>query len=86
MDAFSFGLLCFWLLFHSSPRPKRFDFTAAAPHTLITTSHELVKAEGALKGAKKHEFEALFSLTLSLESEKRTGDFNEILEYLCSYR
>jgi hypothetical protein len=81
-DAFSFGLLCLWLLFHIAPRPKGFEFRAATPQTLVATAQNLVETEKALDESQKQDYRMLFSLTLSLEAERRIGDFNEILKHL----
>lgn len=86
MDAFSFGLVCQWLLFSTAPRPKGYSFSSAMPQALVDAALALVDREAELDEDQKPKMRALFSSSLSLDAVRRRGDFNTILYYFSVFR
>lgn len=88
MDAYSFGMLCFWLLF---------DRTTIGHHGNIEEDPEISKdtveyTRGLteetlhLSDQVNYSLHSLFKLSVSKDTAQRTADFGTFLELLSSFR
>ncbi len=80
-DAYSFGMLCFWLLLFDFPGPLNLD-TLRRNTDMMTVVNELVEQKADLNVSQRKNMSKLFSFTLNDDSNKRTLDFDKILSCL----
>jgi len=89
MDAYSFGMLCLWLLFYNrSPdqdRNFREDFEESQKEPL-SPACELLGTEIELQDQRKDDLRKLFTSTLARDLAERTADFTGLLQLLSSNR
>ncbi len=89
MDAYSFGMLCLWLLFYNrSPdqdRNFREDFEELEKEPL-SPACELLGTEIELQDQRKDDLRKLFTSTLARDLAERTADFTGLLQFLSSNR
>ncbi len=85
MDAYSFGMLCLWLLFYNKAanrdRTFRKDLKDSRMELLYHAS-ELLRATPDLENREKDDLQKVFRSTLAQNPAERTTDFDEILELL----
>ena len=89
MDAYSFGMLCQWLLFYNKETNRDRNFTRDFKDSQMELSNyasELLKAIPDLENREKENMQKVFRSTLALDSAKRTANFNELLELLSPQR
>lgn len=89
MDAYSFGLLCLWLLFYNkgADRDRKFekDLEDSQKEPLHHAS-ELLRATKDLENWEKDNMQNLFRSTLAQDPAERTANFDELLELLSTHR
>ena len=89
MDAYSFGMLCLWLLFYNNISNTDREFERDMEDT---TTKVLDHALGLIGTIASPEFQqrdniqSLLSLTLAHDPTERTSDFSEILQLLSPHR
>lgn len=84
MDAYSFGMLCVWLLFDVS-----LDYleTTSEPYKdKAAFAIDLVNSQIFLQAQQRENLRVLFSLTLRNDPNNRNQDFNLILDCLTMRR
>ena len=99
MDAYSFGLLCLWLLFYNKAASQDHDFKRdVGDHhnferyvedpqkELSHYASELLEATTDLEIWEKQNMQKVFRSTLAQDPVERTADFTELLELLSPYR
>ena len=88
MDAYSFGLLCLWLLFYKGANQKR-NFKTDLEDSRRELSHHafnLLRATTDLEDLEKSNMQEIFRSTLVQDPAERTANFNEFLELLSLQR
>jgi serine/threonine protein kinase len=86
MDAYSFGMLCLWLLLFDFPGPLNLNTLRERDTDMIAFANELVKQKADLSVLQRQNLSKIFSLTLNDNPDKRTLDFDEILSCLTTER
>jgi serine/threonine protein kinase len=86
MDAYSFGMLCFWLLLFDFLGPLNLNTLRERETDMMVLTKKLVKQKADLNVLQRQNLSKLFSLTLSDNPNKRNLDFDEILSYLTTER
>ena len=89
MDAYSFGMLCLWLLFYkNNSRPDREleGVLEDANTQVLDHALGLVDKTAFIDVQQKDNIQKLLRLTLSREPMERTSDFCEILQLLSPTR
>lgn len=77
MDAYSFGLLCVWILFYNTVDKKGQSFYEEVEEMPILIDSHLANA--SLPQQTKDRLQTLFSLTLAKNSASRGFDFDYFL-------
>ena len=89
MDAYSFGMLCLWLLCYNTESKTdhsfRQDFKESSEKGIGSIFELLEDAEG-LEDEDRHSVQKLFSITLARDPDQRLSNFNELLPFLSSNR
>jgi hypothetical protein len=88
MDMFSFGMLCFWLLFSNTNERQTRDFMEQCNlhETASIRALETVIASKDTSSWKKRDLSRLFDLTLVTSPAQRSSHFLEILPLLAPER
>ena len=89
MDAYSFGMLCLWLLFYNkaASRDQNFKKDLEDPQKELSRhASDLLEATADLESWEKHNMQKLFRSTLTHDPFERTADFTGLLEFLSPYR
>ena len=89
MDAYSFGLLCLWLLFYNKGANGDRNFKKDLKDSqkrLLGYAFELLRASADLENWEKDNMQKVFTSTLAQDPAERTANFNELLELLSPYR
>jgi serine/threonine protein kinase len=88
MDAYSFGMLCLWLLFYNTAGDvkHRFydDLNLETPRPILASQH--VKTAVSLGDQRRSNLHQLFERTLSNDPINRTADFTQLLDLLAPHR
>jgi len=94
MDAYSFGMLCLWLLYFSSEQDSG-DY-ANSQHSFfralqrqgpaLTLATRLIEEETRLEGDASNSLAELFRLTLDHNPLRRISDFSKFLDLLDCWR
>jgi len=88
MDIYSFGILCFWLLFYNnerrSDRDFRNDLNRRIPVSIL--AHDLVAASENLDDQRRGNLIEFFDLTLAEDPVGRSSDFGQLLHLLTPQR
>lgn len=89
MDAYSFGMLCLWLLFYNkgAARDRNFkkDLEDSQKEPSIYVS-ELLRASANLENWEKDNMQKVFRSTLAQDPGERIANFNEVLRLLSPHR
>ena len=89
MDAYSFGMLCLWLLFYNKRANGNRNFKKDLEDSQKRVSDyasELLRASSDLDSREKDDMQKVFSSTLTQDPIERTASFNELLKLLSPYR
>ena len=89
MDAYSFGLLCLWLLFYNKAVDRDHNFRRDVENPEIELSHhasELLEATADLETWEKRNMKRVFRSTLAQNPDERTAYFTDLLELLSPHR
>lgn len=89
MDAYSFGMLCLWLILYMSlnnPEGKLEDLRNKHSGNTYAASTSLIESHGSLQAPQKEMLDKLFSLTLVKDPNCRSFDFNQFLGCLTTDR
>lgn len=86
MDAYSFGMLCFWLLLFDFPGPLNLNTLRRGDTDMMALANELVERKADLNVLQRQKLSELFSLTLINKPDERTLDFDKILSCLTTQR
>lgn len=88
MDAYSFGMLCFWLLFDRmmTGRDEDMEQDPEISKDMVEYTSGLAEKALHLSDQDNHSLYNLFKLSLSKDPAQRTADFGTFLELLSSYR
>ena len=89
MDAYSFGMLCLWLLFYNraANRDRNFERSWKDPQKkLLHHTSEMLEATADLETWEKQHMQRAFTLTLAQDPDKRTASFTDLLELLSPQR
>jgi serine/threonine protein kinase len=88
MDSYSFGILCFWLLFYNterrSDRDFRNDLNQGIPVSIL--AYDLVAASENLDDERRGDLIQFFDLTLAEDPASRGSDFRQLLHLLTPQR
>ena len=85
MDAYSFGMLCFWLLFDRTMTGHDGNI-AEDPEILVEYTRGLTEETLHLSDQVNYNLYNLFKISLSKDPAQRTADFGTFLELLSSCR
>ncbi len=89
MDAYSFGMLCLWLLFYNKGtnrnRNLKKDLEDSRKKVLDYAS-ELLRASSDLVSREKDDLQKVFRSTILEDPAERTADFDVLLHLLSPYR
>ncbi len=89
MDAYSFGMLCLWLLFFNkgTNRDRNFEKNLEDSQKKVSDyASELLRASSDLDSREKNDMQKLFRSTIVKDSAERTANFDELLQLLSPYR
>ena len=89
MDAYSFGMLCLWLLFYNRGANRDSNFNKdveGSQKELSDYAYRLLRASADLENWEKDNAQNIFNSTLVQDPAERTANFNEFLELLSPYR
>ena len=89
MDAYSFGMLCLWLLFYNRGTNRDSNFSKDvedAQKELSDYACGLLRASADLEIWEQDNVQNIFGSTLVQDPAERTANFNELLELLSPYR
>ena len=89
MDAYSFGMLCLWLLFYNRVANRDSNFNKDVEDSqkeLSDYACGLLRASADLENWEKDNVQKIFSSTLVQDPAERTANFNELLEFLSPHR
>jgi len=89
MDAYSFGMLCLWLILYMSlnnPEGNFEDLRSKHRGNTYAASISLIESHGSLQAPQKEKLDKLFSLTLVKDPNCRSFDFNQFLGCLTTDR
>ena len=90
MDVFSFGMLCFWLLFYTVSNKEETDFfhdlDRDSKPLALTLAHSHIKAAVGLSEESRTNLHRFFQLTLAIEKDMRTLDFRVLLSLIAPGR
>jgi serine/threonine protein kinase len=86
MDAYSFGMLCLWLLLFDFPGPLDLNTLRRRETDMIVLANELAERKADLNVLQRQNLSKIFSLTLSDKPDKRTLNFDKILACLTTKR
>ena len=80
MDAYSFGMLCLWLLLDVSLNDL--EIKRELEEDMAAFAHELVESQDTLQAVQRENFNILFSSTLSNDPYNRSQDFDQFISCL----
>ena len=88
MDAFSFGMLCLWLLFHEMENYPHLTQLKQlkSEDKLQSYAHKLTMAALGLEDGQRENLRVLFGSTLVKDPEGRNPDFASLLQLLTQDR
>jgi len=89
MDAYSFGMLCLWLLFFNKEtnRDRNFEKDLEDSQKKVSDyASELLRASSNLDNREKNDMQKVFKSTIVKDSAERTANFDELLQLLSPYR
>lgn len=89
MDAYSFGMVCLWLLFYNEGASQDHNFKKDIKELqkeLSCYASGLLRASVDLENWEKDNVRHVFRLTLALNPAERTENFNELLELISPHR
>ena len=89
MDAYSFGMLCLWLLFYNKAANRDHNLEKDLEDPQKELSHhtsELLEARADLENWEKDNLQKVFRSTLIQEPVERTADFTDLLKLLSPHR
>ena len=89
MDAYSFGILCLWLLFYNKGANRDLNFKKDLKDSqkeLSGHAFELLRASADLENWEKDNMKKVFRSTLAQDPAERTANFDELLELLSPHR
>ncbi len=89
MDAYSFGMLCLWLLFYNNVSSADRDFEKDMEDTsteVLDHALGLIGTIASVEFEQWNNIQRLLSLTLAHAPTERTSDFSEILQLLSPIR
>lgn len=89
MDAYSFGLLCLWLLFYSKEVDRDCNFREYLKYSQkepLQYASELLRATADLESWEKDHMQKIFRSTLAQDPAERTANFEEFLKLLSPHR
>lgn len=89
MDAYSFGMVCLWLLFYNegASRDRNFKKDLKESHKELSCyASGLLRASADLENWEKDNMRHVFGLTLAHNPAERTENFNELLELISPHR
>lgn len=87
MDAYSFGMLCLWLILYmslDSPEAMvgQFENLSERSGDMYDAATSLIESHVGLQTPRKEKLDKLFSLTLINDPNCRSFDFDQFLSYL----
>jgi hypothetical protein len=84
MDAYSFGLLCLWLLFYTGQEGEEFNFWSSLQlgYQPLTLARQLLSQNRIFHGRQKDNLGELFELTLTRSPFDRSSDFGKFFNFL----
>ena len=88
MDSYSFGILCFWLLFYNNERRSDRDFQNDLNQGISVSilAHDLVTASEDLDDQRRGDLIEFFDLTLAEDPVGRSSDFRQLIHLLTRQR
>jgi hypothetical protein len=89
MDAYSFGLLCLWLLFYAGKKSmdEFYEELSLEEDKLEIAKRKVEEAgDDGLDGEMKGRLRRLFERALAREKGDREGDFGELVGLLAPHR
>ena len=89
MDAYSFGMLCLWLLFYDHFSNANGDFGKIMEKSKLEVLDHALELTDTLTChniQQRVDIRKLFSLTLAQDPAERTSEFSEILQLLSPNR
>ena len=89
MDAYSFGMLCLWLLFYNKATTRDAIFKQDIEGSPINPSDyasKLLRTTKDLETREKDDLQKVFRSTLTQNPAERTANFDELLQLLSPYR
>jgi hypothetical protein len=84
VDAYSFGLLCLWLLFYTGQEGDEFSFWSSlhSGYQALTLARQLLSKNSKFDGRQKQNLSELFELTLTRSPFDRSSDFGKFWNLL----
>jgi len=89
MNAYSFGMLCLWLLFYNKEtnRDRNFEKNLEDSQKKVSDyASELLTVSSDLDSREKDDMQKVFRSTIVKDSAERTANFDKLLQLLSSYR
>lgn len=89
MDAYSFGMLCLWVLFYNKEanRDRSFKMDLEDSHRKVSDyASQLLRAKPDLENREKNHLQKVFGSILAQDPAERTANFGELLELLSPHR
>ena len=89
MDAYSYGMLCLWLLFYNKSWNRDRDFRKDLeylPTNLSYHASEWLRATPDLGNQERVDLQKVFTSTLAQDPTERTANFDELLELVSPSR
>ena len=86
MDAYSFGVVCLWLLFYNTgceDNPDRYFYSDAASRKITSSfAQDSIMGSVHFNDQEKNDLAQFFRLTLASEPCDRNSDFGDLLRLL----
>lgn len=90
MDAYSFGILCLWLIFYNSKEyPDRNfldDLESDDKLPALDLAHQLITTSTRLDDERRSSLDQVFNLILAGDQDERSSDFEQLLYLLAPDR
>ena len=88
MDAYSFGMLCLWLLFHTGQDAEECSlwYSLDLGYQAMAIASQVLSTDTTLDGRPKENLSKLFKHTLTGSPFDRSSDFEKFLKLLAPYK
>ena len=86
MDAYSFGLVCFWFLIYKLSDPFDPITLRRQNEDMAACARKLIETQWDLRDPQRERLSMLFSLTLANKPENRSSDFDKLISCLAIKR